>query len=919
MSLSASIAAFAAAATGEVFVNGRRMTSVVSIATDTGFDSVASSATVVLATDPGGIDHRQEMEVRLGWDGRTQTVWKGIVEATEPRFGADGFQLVITGAGQLSKALLRYWDEVTYTGVADEAIVDDLLTNAGVGARSIQGDGEVLGVVRDVIQAFGTSPWDLINEIDQVFGYKTWDGPDGVVRRRKISGTPSANPSKTYTQGVDIFSVGRPRTVRGISNAVQVTGLAQVSFTPVSTRLALNPLVPTPPTYVMFEFQSDLIETGALADEVSDRILIEVNRMLEQVMLETKGDPRRQPGETVKVVSTKLDLSSGANFWVRHVHHEFGPGGFTTTLTLEGGVGSSGPLANVPPEAIFTYLVTRETYLVSGTPTDMWTVTCDGSASFDPDGVDGSIATYAWANNKNSDTGSAVTYATAFTAAQMAAAPTITLTVTDALGATGALTQEITAPTNTTLVRDLYIAAGSRAEATSDGGKTWQTWTPGAGTVVSTPTIAGQTHSYFGLSDGKLYRTDNYLGTAPTLVHDFGSQVNCIWIHERNADRVTVGLANGQVHNTTNASALGSSTWNLLKTYGAAVLDVVESGAVAGQYRVSTGDSIRITYDEFVSDAALITWSGGTARQIIPSIVGLPGKGTATGTGPVKSEDGTTYTYATTAPTDVHAGTHHIRQAALLVVDRTGKVWTTADGGTVFTNVATLPASDPANRAIRDGDNQMVFYVAADDGAYKTFDGGVTWKLLRDYAGGSLFGRQIGYGAMHALAITPLTVFSLITATDSTVKALNLWNGTSNNAPPDGWRELGFNDSGWASAIVGNGAVAALAGADVLWTHSTPQSNGQANLIRQKFTLSAGQPFSVALTLAADDYFIGFWINNVLVYQETTTRFSGSEVPIITLDLDPGILLPGQQNIIAIHATNHFPFAAGAEWKLVMS
>lgn len=912
MSIGASIAAFAAALAVEAYINDRRVYPISGRA-DLGFDAVSSSAELVLPEDPGGINLRDPLEIRLGWDGRTLTVFTGEVVGVEEAFDAGGAVYVVTGSGPLARAQLQYWDEVPYAGMADEDIVDDLLTKAGIGARSILGAGEVLGVVQDVTLEKGTAPWDLINEIDQVVGYKTWDGPDGVVRRRRISGNPAGTPSTTYTQGVDIFSVRRPRLVRGIHNHVIVTGLAQETLTPESERFADNPLVPNPPQYITYRHQSDLIEDGTLADVVSLRLITEVNRVVEEVPLVTKGDPRRVPGETIRVTASRLGLGSGALYWCKHVSHQFGPGGYDTTLTLEGGIGTAGETTNIPPIAVFTFRVTRETWLVAGTPTDFWTVTCDGSASYDTDGV---IAVYAWTNNKNADVSATAYYSTTFTAAEIATA-TITLTVTDDQGATGFVTQSITAAASATMVRDLYIAAGSRAEATADGGKTWQTWTPGAGTVRSTPAIAGDDHSYFGLSDGKLYRTDDYVATAPTLVHDFGSQVNAIWIHEENADRVTVGLANGEIHNTTNASALGSSTWNLLTTYGSAVWDIVESGAVAGQYRVSIGDSVRITYDEFVSDAAVITFPSGTARQIIPSIIGLPGKATATGTGPVRSEDGTVYTYATTAPTDVYAGTHHIRLSILLVVDRTGKVWKTADAGTVFTNIATLPASDPANRAIRDGDNQEIFYVAADDGAYKSFDGGLTWKLLRDYAGGSLVGQQIGYGDLRPEAVPHTLVVS-----DVDAKALNLWNGSSNDTPPADWQTPGFNDTAWAAAVVTND-IDPVGTSETIWSHTVQQSNTDECLFRQDFALPAGRVDTAVFTYRANDIQRGAWLNGIFLGSELTDSVGSDIGPDLVVTVDPAILLPGATNYLAVYAANKNPApnsppegGASATWVL---
>jgi hypothetical protein len=924
MTLAQSIAAFAATASIEAFIAGRRVRPL-SCSVELGFDIISSSAEITLPSIPSWLELRQEMEIWLGWDGQTMPVFKGFVEDHEPGYDEGGVAVAIKAAGYLKATQYQYWDGDDYIAETDGTIVEDLLDKVGITERSIQEWGELFGVIENVVLDPGEDVWDLINRLDQVTGYKTYDGPDGVVRRRRISGNPSGTAARTLTEGVDIFSIRRPRTIRGIHNAVIVTGMAQELITPVAERRAENPLVPTPPQYIAFEFQSDLIEDNDMCEAVAERLMLEVNRVVEEVPVEIKGDPRRKPGETIGVVSSRVGLSSSGKYWCRHITHQFNASGFQTTLLLEGGIGSAGYETDLDPIAAFTYRLTRETFDVGGTPTDYWTVTCDGTPSSD---LDGYIAIYAWENNHNGDVAGGATvgpdflvgpYSTKFVDAEIGTA-TITLTVTDNDANVNVLTQSIVATNQNTNVRDLYIAAGSRADATSDGGANWQTWTPGAGTVVSTPPIAGEDHSYFGLSNGKLYRTDDYLDTTPIEMNDFGSQVNAIWIHEIDANHVTVGLQNGEVWRTLDADQLGSSTWALLKDYGNAVLDIVASFAGNGQYRVATGDEIRITYSDFAADEAVIDFDGGIAWRIISSLVNLPGKGAAAAVDPVKSEDGTAYTFDAATPTDVRAATHHIRQDVLYIADVTGKVWATQEGGTEFSQIGLLGSGDQANQMIRDGDNQAVLYAAGNDAAWKTFDGGLTWGILRDYSAGGLVGHQMGYGGLRALGIVPVTIFS----TAGNEKYFTLWPTpplsayTDNDPPPSGWLEIAFDDSGWTtsvdkestSVIVSGGFYESVPGADFT---GPATGDGEprygAMLMRRTFVLTAGVITEAVLTISIDDFGLahggldlGVWLNGVFIDGIASPGATPRPPNVITLD--PALLLPGATNVLCVYSSN---------------
>jgi hypothetical protein len=889
-----------------VYAGGRRLSGVVSVTVDLGYDVVSASATVTLdGAVPSHVTFRQKLEVWLGWDGYLAAVFVGFVEDDGRRYFPQ--QGTIRGAGWLRLAQYSYPSDLSYSSQTDTAIVESLLGLVGVPERSIQGRGYTMGVTKAVTVRAGQPVWDRINELDQVWGYKTFDSPDGKVRRRRISGNPAGGSVWTYTEGDNIIQIDRPRTIRGVHNKVIVRGLPGTLFTPSSTRQATSPYVPTPPTYVPYEFVSDLIEDNTAAEEISLRLMSDVNKLVEEVQLEVGGNPLLRPGQTISVTAPSVGIGSATRYRIRHISHRMTGREFRTSLLVEGGAGEAGYEVDLDPEAAFTYRVTRETFQIwNGAGYDAsaqyYTVMCDASPSWDPDGT---IAAYSWSNNKNGDVGSASTYQTKFTAAQIATA-TITLTVTDNDGNTASVTHNVgvggeVAPQ---LVRKLAVAAGSQAEWSPDGGTTWYTWAPGAGAVVSTPEIAPEDITYFGLSDGKLYRLEDWdSSSAPALLTTFDAQVNCIWVNEADNNRIWVGLANGKIH----LSVDGGVTWTLKKTYGNPVLRLIESAFEPGQVRVAVGNTIRITYTEFADDATLILFDAGATARHTAGALGFGGYGCGSvssgQTNAVQKEDGTVITFPALTPAveDVRGIAHHIRDDVLFAVDAQGRSFRKGAGSTTFTQMGTLNGSGTVNHVIRDGDAPEIIYAAADDGLYKTWDGAATWVRLRDYTAVGLVGRQVGYGGAGAWSIAPVTVVS----TGGVGKVANLWNGVSNDTPPAGWTDVGFADSGWAASMQMTQNISAYylppSGAQWVSTHGTGIGVAANNefLFRQTFTVGDGEITAVTLALNYDDYLIGLWINGVLVVQDLSHSDPQPD-PADNYAISPSLLVNGT-NVIAAH------------------
>lgn len=739
MSLLAQLALKEARATYQVYVAGQPVTPL-SIQIDLGYDVASSSASVILPSVPDVLQLRQELEIWLGWNGYTIPRFKGYIDDDGRGWFPFGHNVRASGYSKLMQ--MKYPEAVTYSSETDTEIADDLASRAGVVNRVIEGAGTTLGTIQPVVLSNGTPPFSLMNLLDQTFGYKTFDISDGVVVRLPISGRPAATAAYAFTEGVNIKRIDRKQgNVDEIKNKVNIFGLPQETYSqPMSEWESPNSLVPNPPRFNPHDLHSDLIESLAVATAVGGRVSGEVNGLPDTVIIDTWWHPVN-PGQTISVLSPKIGLTSATNYLVKHVTDRVDVQGENIRITAERRIGDLGTELGKRPIAAFTYRITSETF-VSG---KLYTVTTDAAGSFDPDSPFSDL-TFAWSNNKNADTGSGTVYTTHFTEAQMqdSTPPTITLVVNDADASSGSgtIVKTINPTTDPINARALYVAASSRAEATPDGGETWRTWTPGAGTVISTPPISAVGLGLFGLSNGKLMATLDYLVAAPTETHDFGSAVNFIWVNESDGNRVAVLLANGEIWLTNNMGDLASSTWAMLTDLPAQGNAIEESAANPGQFRLATSNQLIISFDSFGASGEATNLGGGaTAKRIVTS----PFSNYVSGDGgdKVKREDGVAITGITDA--NVRGLASHIRADKLFAGTEAGHTWQKAEGATVFTAKVTLPTSPgQINYMINDGDNQRIFYAAAEGGLYKSDDEWTSANMMRDYSGAGLDGLMVG-------------------------------------------------------------------------------------------------------------------------------------------------------------------------------
>jgi hypothetical protein len=162
-------------------------------------------------------------------------------------------------------------------------------------------------------------------------------------------------------------------------------------------------------------------------------------------------------------------------------------------------------------------------------------------------------------------------------------------------------------------------------------------------------------------------------------------------------------------------------------------------------------------------------------------------------------------------------------------------------------------------------------------------------------------------------AFTVTNTFDSSTAS----KALSLWNGSSNNAPPANWQTTGFSDAGWAAPVVtGSGG-----GRSSLWPTLAPLATNEQALVRQSFTLPANIAIqSASIFVGCDDYLLGVWVNGTFL--SGSVQSPGALQPNLTLSIPISLLTPGAANLIAVYGSNYIGTSAnqaGAYYTLTLT
>lgn len=831
---------------------------------------------------------------------------------------------------------------VTYDSMTASAIIADVLDRYGVPSYSLDDSGDLFGEL-EPIPVYGDDPGEaVVQDLDQAERYRTFDGPEGAVHRLPWARVASASAARTFTDDDDLYAGRLEQSRTGIRNRVMAFGLTQkgttgVEFTPTGLAEEASALVPTPPGFRAATYQLPLLESGDRCQAWAEAKLGELNRLTQTLPVDlVAGDPTLNVGMTVAVESATLGLSGGERLLIEEVTEEYSETeGYNTSLLLYLTAEGAGYNPNLPPVAVVAMKGMRQT-LADGS--DQYEVSLDGSASFDPElGIAG-IVSYEWTGSPETPVAVGVgTTASVRYADGIPDGATVTLTVTDNLGAEGHLTLPVSTSSVSFVVRDIIAAVKTKLETSRDGQRTWTAVQVSGSDIaaVGTCEIGSKEYTFAWTAAGALYKV--LADDTATVVTPGGGNITACTIHTDqagNADgRVWAGGTGGQVWFSPDHGV----TWEARAAApnGATVTYIQESFYAAGQMEMTAG---RAYYTSF---SAAGDWVAGYTHPNTGLVayrfaagfgqgwIGFkgPDNGLDAGAPRLRERD----TAVSIGPPgaevlSIVGLTFDVFEEVIYVADNdpgtgNGRLWSapTATSGNLTSHTYDDATWEDLRHMIRDGGMPGLLYLAAKKALLKSPDGLETVQAMRNLSGGRE-GMMIGYGAERTLS----PPFVIVT-TDATTVCLSLWAGTGNNPPPSGWETIGYDDSAWAVPVERSGAYGSpLAGAIDLWPTNFsqyydppgPTFETEEALFRTVFTLPAIDILTATLWWNADDSPTFIYVNGTLVDSWTAPPVAGGDHPPRDVNV-ASLLLPGQLNVIAGDSSEGFVNSANAiVWRL---
>jgi hypothetical protein len=217
-------------------------------------------------------------------------------------------------------------------------VVGDPLTVAGI--------SKVDGGAFVTIDA-ESSPGAVIDRIARLFGYATFDTPNGWHRFMRISGIPSGTPVRTYTEGVDILRIEKARSLKAMVNAWEIVGASwtgvdgeAIELFSRSSGVPLDPrLGPTGKN--KRTLRDDALVTQRLCDVCREVMEIDYAAPQDLYSVDIPGDAGLQPGDAITLAGPTVDGT--VTVWVTDIAHASSGQGWTTSLSCWAGRGEATP------------------------------------------------------------------------------------------------------------------------------------------------------------------------------------------------------------------------------------------------------------------------------------------------------------------------------------------------------------------------------------------------------------------------------------------------------------------------------------------------------------------------------------------------------------------------------------------------
>lgn len=769
--------------TATVRVNNRVLQGVLDIAVDRTIEDSLSTATISMRRKPG-ITLNDKVTVSLGYNKSERTVFTGYITddtvsetddvwsftARDPlayahdvfliqpiKFGVDVdsgtyFYSTYTANNGGEFTIHEYPDRASMVanhpetdenyvgneGVKAEAVVQWMLHMAGLAEGTQIQVKPTNFLIGDITPAeFSMSSiYESITQIADLIGWRIYGDEGGVVRFEQRPRNASSYTAAEFTKSGNnsqILSLNVSRTVSDIRNFIEIRGHDNVK----AIRRASNPYIGTKP-YQGVLISDDLIDTQEMAEYMAARVLNDLNRIKEQVALETVGNPLVYEGASIRIQSREVNNT----YLVQTISHKMSTdNGYTCSYTCIRFPGDP-TFEEMPADIIADFTITSGASI--GDPTYM--LLFDASAS---KSNRGQIVEYFWMFPDVNKTETVPTVWYTIPDTILATGITIGLKVTDASGATAEVFKQFDEESVKALVkiqqRQLYAALSTQGVGTSDAGISWNTLSIPAISVAASNYEEGgkpiaESYALFGCSDGTIHRTIDFAVSSEVVyTGPPDSQVVDIFIPEFYGTHAIAAVQTVGGPNQVIVSSDYGITWSTVyftpSTLRQARYDYSDMDIMfvfGEQLNVQSYDGgaswtpIGIPYDVYRNEA------GSSTNYFSTTDVGIvyPNE-----SGSLVAIEGTQETFFPTLTVKV------LDDRGVMTVDEEGQHYNWNNG--VFTPTAVY-ADNLTRHMLRDGEFPIVYY-ASQQGVFKSLDWNTSIAELYKPTG-SIDGRMVAYG-----------------------------------------------------------------------------------------------------------------------------------------------------------------------------
>jgi len=345
------------------------------ISTDHDVDRPVGTGTLAMvAPRPKALELGAPIQIYAGYDGAVLPIFTGTIPDREGAFTERGGEVRVSLEGPSKTlwyeneeavgyngplSLKDYWRGLcAWCGVAN-ALADD--TTAPDGGQIILGSNPDYNGGWIPIST-NTSPGADIDRIVELFGYRSFDTPQGPVRLKRISGFPEGSYEaafRQYVQGQNLLGVDGSATIKGVVNYWEVFGPTYTAPDSGEVTIHDTPVSYTPDPRLgrrgvsHQEIKDDILVTTALARAARQAHEIDQSTPNVRYGWTATGDPEMSPGQVVTLQSPAVNGRRGGDLvdlllgilpvpmWLMRVSHRITERGWTTAMEGWAGAGQA--------------------------------------------------------------------------------------------------------------------------------------------------------------------------------------------------------------------------------------------------------------------------------------------------------------------------------------------------------------------------------------------------------------------------------------------------------------------------------------------------------------------------------------------------------------------------------------------------